>query len=113
MEAARPATLQNQELLAQTARRAEAKNDPNAELQPIEQNLRFQGQYFDQETGLHYNRFRYYDPDVGRFVSQDPIKLDGGINSYEYGPSRLLKYSPTCGLPPLALALFFRQVSVS
>ena len=113
VEAARPTTLQNQELLAQTGRRAEAKNDPNAELQPIEQNLRFQGQYFDQETGLHYNRFRYYDPDVGRFVSQDPIKLDGGINSYEYGPSRLLKYSPTCGLPPLALALFFRQVSVS
>ena len=98
MEAARPATLQNQELLAQTARRAEAKNDPNAELQPIEQNLRFQGQYFDQETGLHYNRFRYYDPDVGRFVSQDPIKLDGGINSYEYGPS------PYAWIDPLGLA---------
>ena len=98
VEAARPATLQNQELLAQTARRAEAKNDPNAELQPIEQNLRFQGQYFDQETGLHYNRFRYYDPDVGRFVSQDPIKLDGGINSYEYGPS------PYAWIDPLGLA---------
>ena len=87
VEAARPTTLQNQELLAQTARRAEAKNDPNAELQPIEQNLRFQGQYFDQETGLHYNRFRYYDPDVGRFVSQDPIGLNGGDNFYFYAPS--------------------------
>ena len=87
VEAARPATLQNQELLAQTARRAEAKNDLNAELQPIEQNLRFQGQYFDEETGLHYNRFRYYDPDVGRFVSQDPIRLDGGLNLYEYAPN--------------------------
>ena len=42
-----------------------------------EQHLRFQGQYFDVETGLHYNRFRYYDPDVGRFVSQDPIGLVG------------------------------------
>ena len=51
VEAARPITLQNQELLAQTGRRAEAKNDPNAELQPIEQNLRFQGQYFDEENG--------------------------------------------------------------
>jgi len=41
----------------------------------IEQNLRFQGQYFDAETGLHYNTFRYYDPVVGRFVGQDPIAL--------------------------------------
>ncbi len=51
---------------------------------PVEQNLRFQGQYYDQETGLHYNRFRYYDPDCGRFVSQDPIGLLGGINNYQY-----------------------------
>jgi RHS repeat-associated protein len=42
-----------------------------------EQPLRFQGQYFDGETGLHYNRFRYYDPVVGRFVHQDPIGLEG------------------------------------
>ncbi|WP_162889052.1 RHS repeat-associated core domain-containing protein, partial [Pseudomonas syringae] len=33
----------------------------------VEQNLRFQGQYFDVETGLHYNTFRYYDPEIGRF----------------------------------------------
>ncbi|MDH0893365.1 RHS repeat-associated core domain-containing protein [Pseudomonas sp. GD03985] len=45
---------------------------------PVEQNIRFLGQYYDQETGLHYNRFRYYDPDCGRFVSQDPIGLQGG-----------------------------------
>ena len=51
------------------------------------QNLRFQGQYFDAETGLHYNRFRYYDPDIGRFVSQDPIGLAGGINNYQYAPN--------------------------
>ena len=51
------------------------------------QNLRFQGQYFDEETGLHYNRFRYYDPDVGRFVSQDPIGLLGGDNLYQYAPN--------------------------
>ncbi|RMN98000.1 RHS protein, partial [Pseudomonas coronafaciens pv. coronafaciens] len=39
----------------------------------VEQNLRFQGQYFDAETGLHYNTFRYYDPEIGRFTTQDPI----------------------------------------
>jgi RHS repeat-associated protein len=53
----------------------------------VEQNLRFQGQYFDDETGLHYNTFRYYDPEVGRFVTQDPIALAGGLNFYSYAPS--------------------------
>ena len=52
-----------------------------------EQNLRFQGQYFDEETGLHYNRFRYYDPGCGRFVSQDPIGVFGGENQYQYAPN--------------------------
>jgi len=47
----------------------------------VEQNLRFQGQYFDVETGLHYNTFRYYDPEIGRFITQDPIGLSGGIIS--------------------------------
>ena len=44
----------------------------------ISNNIRFQGQYFDEETGLHYNRYRYYSPYVGRFVSKDPIGLLGG-----------------------------------
>ena len=50
----------------------------------VENNLRFQGQYFDTETGLHYNRFRYYHPNTGQFINQDPIGLLGGINSYQY-----------------------------
>ncbi len=45
--------------------------------QQLEQNLRFAGQYRDSETELHYNTFRYYDPDVGRFTTQDPIGLRG------------------------------------
>ncbi len=61
------------------------------------QSLRFQGQYFDVETGLHYNRFRYFDPDIGRFVSLDPIGLIGGNNLYQYAPN------PVTWIDPLGL----------
>ncbi|MBB1364716.1 RHS domain-containing protein [Shewanella sp. SR44-4] len=49
--------------------------------------IRFQGQYFDDESGLHYNRFRYYSPGQARFIHQDPIGLVGGINHYQYAPN--------------------------
>jgi len=55
----------------------------------IDQPFRFQGQQFDEETGLHYNRFRYYDPAVGRFVSEDPIGLMGGNNLFSYGQNSI------------------------
>lgn len=63
----------------------------------VEQPIRFQGQYFDEETGLHYNRFRYYDPAIGGFISQDPVGLQGGINNYQYVPN------PTHWTDPLGL----------
>jgi RHS repeat-associated protein len=63
----------------------------------IEQPLRYPGQYEDESTGLHFNTFRYYDPDVGRFISQDPIGLMGGENLYSYGPN------PTAWVDPLGL----------
>ncbi|EKS0980432.1 RHS domain-containing protein, partial [Escherichia coli] len=60
----------------------------------VEQNLRYQGQYLDRETGLHYNLHRYYDPDVGRFIVTDPIGLAGGINLYAYAPNPLSWIDP-------------------
>lgn len=56
--------------------------------------FRFQGQYYDAESGLHYNMFRYYDPDIGRFISQDPIGLLGGNNLYQYAPNPIAWIDP-------------------
>ncbi|PCD63207.1 RHS repeat-associated core domain-containing protein [Burkholderia sp. IDO3] len=55
--------------------------------QVMKQPLRLQGQYFDDESGLHYNRHRYFDPVTGNFISQDPIGLKGGRNPYMYAPN--------------------------
>ncbi len=58
------------------------------------QPLRYPGQYSDEETGLHYNTLRYYDPEVGRFTTQDPIGLAGGLNQYAYAPNPLTWIDP-------------------
>ena len=60
----------------------------------IEQPLRFQGQYEDQETGLFYNRYRYYDPDVARYLTQDLIGVLGGINNYQYASNSIIWIDP-------------------
>jgi RHS repeat-associated protein len=54
------------------------------ETEAIPNNLRLAGQYQDEETGLYYNWNRYYDPSTGRYISADPIGLDGGMNLYAY-----------------------------
>ncbi|WP_234096843.1 RHS repeat domain-containing protein [Citrobacter portucalensis] len=59
--------------------------------------LRFPGQYEDTESGLYYNRFRYYDCDTGQYVSIDPIGLAGGLNLYQYAPN------PISWIDPLGL----------
>ncbi|MDM0037171.1 RHS repeat-associated core domain-containing protein [Variovorax sp. J22P271] len=64
-------------------------------------NIRFQGQYFDEETGLHYNRYRYYDPIGGRYVSKDPIGLAGGLDKYLFADG-----NPTKNIDPRGLMTF-------
>jgi len=72
--------------------------DAIIEKQIIVNNLRFPGQYFDQETGLHYNNLRNYDPTIGRYIETDPIGLNGGINTYLYANSNPLRFVDPLGL---------------
>ena len=61
-------------------------------------NLRFPGQYYDAETGNHYNYFRDYEPQIGRYVESDPIGVRGGINTYAYAHDDPLAYIDPNGL---------------
>ncbi len=73
--------------------RRPAANDEN-----VSCNLRFAGQYADEESGLHYNRHRYYDSETGQYLSSDPIGLAGGLNPYGY------VHNPLRYVDPLGLA---------
>lgn len=75
-----------------------SREEWHAPEQVSRQNLRFQGQYLDRETGLHYSMFRFYDPDIGRFTQQDPVGLLGGVNLYQYSPN------PVTWIDPLGLS---------
>jgi len=77
------------------------EEDPDNDGTSTTINLRFAGQYYDAESGEYYNYFRYYDAKTGRYVTSDPIGIDGGNNTYGY-----VKSSPLMSIDPLGLKKF-------
>lgn len=75
-----------------------ANDDPDGDGVNTVINLRFPGQYYDEETRLHYNYFRYYDPSTGRYITSDPIGLAGGLNTYSYALNNPLYWIDPDGL---------------
>jgi RHS repeat-associated protein len=69
-----------------------------ASIETVDNPFRFPGQYYDPETGLHYNYFRYYNPQTGRYLTPDPIGLEGGINLFAY-----VENNPVNWIDPLGL----------
>jgi len=79
--------------------------DPDGDGRRTIVNLRFPGQYFDAEAGLHYNWHRTYDAASGRYLESDPIGLEGGINSYLYANAAPTMYADPNGLTPVGMAI--------
>ena len=76
------------------------RNEWHGSRQPGEQNLRYQGQYYDREIEAHYNTTRFFDFDIGHFTQPDPIGLNGGLNLYSFAPNSNTWIDPL-GLTPV------------
>ena len=75
--------------------------DPDNDGTTLTYNVRFPGQYYDAETGLHYNYFRTYDPSTGRYLESDPIGLEGGLNTFGYAGA-----NPLANIDPYGLRYY-------
>jgi len=78
--------------------KAKVNEDPDRDGRSVINNLRFPGQYYDAETGLHYNYHRDYQPETGRYLQPDPIGLLGGLNPYRYVRNKPLNFVDPSGL---------------
>ena len=78
--------------------KATVNEDPDGDGKTVTNNLRFPGQYYDAETGLHYNYHRDYQPETGRYLQPDPIGLIGGLNPYRYAINNPINHIDPLGL---------------
>ena len=78
--------------------KATVNEDPDGDGRSVTNNLRFPGQYYDAETGLHYTYHRDYQPGTGRYLQPDPIGLMGGLNPYSYAGSNPINLIDPSGL---------------
>jgi RHS repeat-associated protein len=86
--------------------KATVNNDLDGDGMKLTLNQRFPGQYYDAESGLHYNYHRYYDPETGRYITSDPIGLDGGLNTYGYVGGNPIKHFDPNGLWSLTIQAY-------
>ena len=95
-----PIALTNEQHQVVWAARLDPWGNVQEEFNPsgMDQAIRLPGQHHDRETGLYYNRHRYYDPGIGSYVNQDPIGLAGGVNNLNY------TLNPNMGADPLGLS---------
>ncbi|OGC90230.1 MAG: hypothetical protein A2W25_15375 [candidate division Zixibacteria bacterium RBG_16_53_22] len=102
-----PQKLMTQGGMVAWSAKADAFGNTTVDATPtITNNLRFPGQYFDSETGLHYNRHRYYDPSSSRYLTSDPAGLIADLNVYRYSRSNPVSYFDETGLSPSCKAYY-------